>query len=152
MSLLGLESAKPRSVSWATPKWILEAFEPYFDPCPITGLDEVLLDGLAKDWPGFVFLNPPYGARRIGPWIHRAVEHGNCAVLVPARMDTGWFAALAKPASFFWFPKGRIKFTSHSGILEHGPMFPSVIVAIGSTAEGRLLRLAGKYPGLLVRR
>ena len=53
-------------------------------------------DGLAQDWHGRVFLNPPYG-RGISAWIEKAVqevEKGNVefvVALLPARTDTRWW-------------------------------------------------------------
>ena len=146
------QSPVSRSVSWATPEWILEHFRPYFDPCPITASDEVLLDGLCRDWDGFTFINPPFGGRNVGPWIGRALDHGDCAVIVPARMDTVWFQSLAGGASMFWFPAGRVKYHNARVKENGGPSFPSVIVAIGRTAEARILSIAKAHRGLLLRR
>ena len=51
-------------------------------------------DGLAQEWQGVCWMNPPYG-REIGKWIRKAYEEslrGALVVcLVPARTDTAWW-------------------------------------------------------------
>lgn len=146
-----LESVRPKSTSWGTPEWILEHFRPFFDPCPLSTNAPALLDGLSIDWPGFTFLNPPYGAARIGPWIRRAIDHGNIALLLPARTESGWFQALNGAATLYWFPRGRLRFISDRGLERGGAHFPSVIACIGERAERGVMSLASSRPGLLVR-
>ena len=41
---------------WGTPDGILERFAEYFDPCPF----RPQFDGLAVDWKGNTFVNPPF--------------------------------------------------------------------------------------------
>jgi hypothetical protein len=57
-------------------------------------------DGLAQEWPGRIFLNPPYQGKA-GKFVEKLVEeykHGNVtaaiAVLNGARFHTGWFLPL----------------------------------------------------------
>lgn len=53
-------------------------------------------NGLAKEWNGRIWLNPPYG-RDIGHWMQKAGHEaltGRAAIvvaLVPARVDTAWW-------------------------------------------------------------
>jgi len=53
-------------------------------------------DGLAQDWHGRVYMNPPYGYE-IAEWVDRLCqqyEQGSvieAITLVPARTDTAWF-------------------------------------------------------------
>ena len=72
-------------------------------------------DGLAHDWHGRVYLNPPYG-RPIDTWIeklvaeHRAGRVTEAIALVPARVDTEWFRRLDTfPRCFL---HGRITFAN----------------------------------------
>src|SRR5688572_4824194 len=51
-------------------------------------------DGLAQEWRGRVWMNPPYG-RTIGAWMRKAYESARAGAvvvcLVPARTDTAWW-------------------------------------------------------------
>jgi phage N-6-adenine-methyltransferase len=74
-------------------------------------------DGLAQDWNGTVWMNPPYG-RKIGKWIDKArvefaIGHADLIVmLVPARTDTAWWHRAVEAAAFIVEIKGRLKFGS----------------------------------------
>jgi hypothetical protein len=67
----GHQSAAPATTLWLTPRFILDAIEPFdLDPCAApdpgrrtAGTHYVLpqQDGLRLPWFGRVWLNPPYG-------------------------------------------------------------------------------------------
>ena len=84
-------------------------------------------DGLAQEWRGSVWLNPPYG-REIGKWMQKAAESNRGGVtvcLVPARTDTAWWHDwVVGKATEVRFIRGRLKF-GESG---QGAPFPSAIV------------------------
>ena len=99
-------------------------------------------DGLAQEWHGRVWMNPPYG-RTIGAWMRKAYEsaQGGAMVvcLVPARTDTGWWHDYAMKGSVR-FLRGRLKF----GDSKNSAPFPSALVVFGMrnptpTAEDSLL-------------
>jgi site-specific DNA-methyltransferase (adenine-specific) len=72
--------------------------------------DESRRDGLAADWYGHVWCNPPYG-RVIKDWVLKASQHHDLVVmLLPARTDTKWFHELVLPNASVEFIKGRLKF------------------------------------------
>ena len=49
------------------------------------------IDGLAQEWRGVCWCNPPYG-RQIGKWVKKAAESSaTVVILLPARTDTAWF-------------------------------------------------------------
>ena len=83
-------------------------------------------DGLAQDWKGTCWMNPPYG-REIGKWMRKAYEssRGGATVvcLVPARTDTRWWHDYATNGEIR-FIKGRLKF----GDQKNSAPFPSAIV------------------------
>jgi hypothetical protein len=89
-------------------------------------------DGLAQEWYGRVYMNPPYG-RAISAWVekldhehtaHRVIE---AIALVPARTDTQWWQVLRDYA--VCFIEGRLKF-SGDGNDESAP-FPSAVFYLG---------------------
>ena len=89
---------------WETPKELYETLDKEFhfnlDPCcskDTAKCDRFYTiedDGLAKDWTGCVFMNPPYG-RQIINWVKKAKEESDkgatIVCLVPARTDTKWW-------------------------------------------------------------
>jgi phage N-6-adenine-methyltransferase len=69
-------------------------------------------DGLAQDWRGTCWMNPPYG-REIGKWMRKAYESSlagaTVVCLVPARTDTAWWHDYAVKGEVE-FVRGRLKF------------------------------------------
>ena len=89
-------------------------------------------DGLAQDWYGTCWMNPPYG-RTIGQWVqkaHKSSQSGATVVcLLPARTDTAWwhdFAARGRVE----FIRGRLKF----GNAKNSAPFPSALVVFGANS------------------
>lgn len=85
-------------------------------------------DGLAQEWRGKVWMNPPYG-REIGAWMKKAHEsaRGGATVvcLVPARTDTRWWHEYVANHEVR-FVRGRLKF---GGSKSNAP-FPSAVVVM----------------------
>lgn len=84
-------------------------------------------DGLAQDWTGVCWMNPPYG-REIGRWMRKAYESsvtGGATVvcLVPARTDTAWWHDYAAKGEVRLI-RGRLKF----GNAKANAPFPSAVV------------------------
>lgn len=83
-------------------------------------------DGLAQEWSGICWMNPPYG-RTIKAWMHKAYKsslNGATVVcLVPARTDTAWWHEYAIKGDIE-FIRGRLKFGGH----KNSAPFPSAIV------------------------
>ena len=87
---------------WETPQWLFDELNEKYhfdlDVCatPKNAKCERFFtqeqDGLAQEWTGNVWCNPPYG-RQIGKWVKKAYESKAHIVvmLLPARTDTGWF-------------------------------------------------------------
>ena len=91
-------------------------------------------DGLAQNWRGTCWMNPPYG-REIGKWVSKArlsaEENGATVVcLLPARTDTRWWHEHCS-LGHITFIKGRLKF----GGSKNGAPFPSAIVVFGAKDE-----------------
>ena len=67
-------------------------------------------DGLAENWNGRVWLNPPYSNPK--PFIRKLAEYGNGIALVLNSTDTDWFQEYGlKKANGMYLLKGRPKFT-----------------------------------------
>lgn len=130
---------------WYTPKEIIESVLKVFggqidvDPCSNSSTDpnipaEVHFtkdeNGLTKPWFGRIYMNPPYG-RDIKDWVLKLIEEyqkGNveeAIALVPARIDTEWFAAF-DPHPWCGV-KGRLKFSDNP----NSAPFPSAIFYLG---------------------
>jgi hypothetical protein len=69
---------------WKTPKWLMEFFKDYYDPCPVNPT----FDGLKIDWKSPSFVNPPYS--NVLEWVKKAIEESKKGVNVVLllRVDT----------------------------------------------------------------
>jgi len=83
-------------------------------------------DGLAQEWVGVCWMNPPYG-RGIKHWMRKAYQSSlagaTVVCLVPARTDTAWWHDYAVKGQIE-FIRGRLKF---GGAVNSAP-FPSAVV------------------------
>lgn len=102
--------------------------------CGLDHPDPDWRDGLAREWPGRIWLNPPYGTV-IETWAHRLIHQydlditSEAITLLPARTDTEWFQPLfAHPICFV---QGRLRFSGAST----GAPFPSALVYFGSNTR-----------------
>jgi phage N-6-adenine-methyltransferase len=78
-------------------------------------------DGLAQEWHGRVWLNPPYAQPLIAQFVSKMVaerEAGRVTaaiVLTHNYTDAAWFQRLAQTADVICFPRGRVKFYEPNG-------------------------------------
>jgi hypothetical protein len=145
---------------WYTPAWFFEALGVEFDldPCspgvPPSSVPAKLHltkadNGLAAQWHGAVWLNPPFSSKR--EWYERLIRHGNGIALMPARTETHDFQAYMQAADALLFLKGRIYFErgSRPGANKAGktttPPFGFVLCAYGKALAEALMnsRLLG---------
>ena len=129
---------------WATPQHIFDELNNEFHfTLDVCSTDEnakcehhftMKEDGLAQDWEGTIWMNPPYG-REIINWMKKAYEsskNGHTVVcLVPARTDTKWWHEYAMRASEIRLLKGRISFV---GATTSAP-FPSALVIFNGNED-----------------
>ncbi len=89
-------------------------------------------DGLAQEWTGVCWMNPPYGDE-IVRWVRKAWESSRAGAtvvcLVPARVDTGWWFDYCRHGEIR-FLRGRLKF----GGADTSAPFPSALVIFGRPA------------------
>lgn len=128
---------------WATPQDFFDAVAREFDfTTDVCALDSSAkcehyytpeTDGLAQDWTGTCWMNPPYG-RAIVDWVRKAHESAQAGAtvvaLVPARVDTGWWWDYCRHAEVR-FLRGRLRFGDDDSA---GAPFPSVLVIFGRPA------------------
>ncbi len=134
--------------TWLTPPEIIKALGPFdLDPCcpakmPWGTAGRMIHwpeDGLAAEWSGCVWLNPPYG-NQTGRWLRRLAEHGNGIALIFARTETVDFHThVWAKAHALLFLQGIIHFHHASGKRANANAgAPSVLVAYGEAAAVRL--------------
>lgn len=131
-----------KSSEWATPQWLFDVLN---KECGPFNLDAAATkknakckkfftkadDGLAQDWKGKTFVNPPYGRNVTGKWVAKAAEEAckkpgrTVVMLLPARTDTTWWHdVIATRARAIMFIRARVKF----GGADAGATFPSAVV------------------------
>jgi len=94
-------------------------------------------DGLAQQWTGRVWMNPPYAADKVGLFTAKAVQHfhdGDIAaavVLVNNATETQWFQGLAKPAAAICFPERRVRFWNPQGA-PGAPLQGQAVIYLGT--------------------
>jgi phage N-6-adenine-methyltransferase len=121
---------------WSTPQALFDELDAEFgftlDVCATKGNAKCRKffteadDGLAQEWRGTCWMNPPYGDAIVG-WVRKAYESsllGTVVVcLVPARVDTGWWWDYCRHGQIR-FLRGRLKF----GDGANSAPFPSAVV------------------------
>ena len=157
----GHQSSRMISDTWLTPPEIIAALGTFdLDPCAApdprpwdTANRHITLptDGLAEQWAGRVWLNPPY-SREAVKWLRRLADHQNGTALVFARTETSWFVETVwEKATAILFLDGRIHFHYADG--RRAPAnagAPSCLVAYGIEDALRLAR--AEIPGAYVDR
>lgn len=96
-------------------------------------------DGLAQQWSGRVWLNPPYARKNVARFAEKTlaeIDAGrvqSCIVLVNNYTDTAWFHRLAGRADALCLTRGRIRFVSPRGAAD-SPIQGNVFVYFGPDA------------------
>lgn len=150
MSMGGHQSARMKNDEWLTPPEILKALGPFdLDPCapvvrpwPMAAEHFTVADnGLAREWSGRVWCNPPYG-RESGAWLDRMARHGDGIALIFARTETDmFFRHVWGRADAVLFIRGRLHFHYVDGrrAAANGGA-PSCLVAYGQRNVEALAR------------
>lgn len=151
--LFGLPQQELTSDDYYTPPWVFErmAIEFDLDVCaPPGGIEWIPAnhhytqedDGLASEWYGRVWMNPPYSDS--APWVRRFIEHRNGIAMVQHCRSAWhrdlWLAAdgFVDPAAST--PTGSLFQFIRDGKYEHVYM-PVTVVAFGDECVEAISRL-----------
>lgn len=146
----GHHSHNAGTTTWLTPPHIIERLGPFdLDPCAhptwATASRAICLpdDGLAADWEGRVWLNPPYGDE-LWAWLAKLSEHGWGTALIFARTETaGFVREVWRKADAVMFLHGRLHFHNQDGVrAKANAGAPSCLVAYGAS-DAAALRESG---------
>lgn len=130
---------------WYTPKEIFACLQLRFDldPCsPGPGhwvpADKVYTqadDGLAQEWHGIVFCNPPFGGRNGHvPWLKKFIAHGNGVGICRAYTSSAWWHELMPQVDGLLFPVGKTKFVRPDGSIGKAPGHGIALIAMGQVS------------------
>lgn len=148
-------STRAGSTTWLTPLSIVAALGKFdLDPCGFPGwrtADRLIClpeDGLAANWEGRVWLNPPYG-QEAWAWLEKLATQGHGTALVFARTETrGFVKQVWGKATALRFLHGRLHFHLPDGTrAKANAGAPSVLVAYGEHDARKLAdaRIAGTF-------
>lgn len=156
MPNLGGEVSVAGTDVWLTPPWLLRELGEFdLDPCsPLnrhwdTAKKHYTIedDGLAQDWYGRVWCNPPYGPP-MAQWLDRLSRHpeGGLALIFARTETKAFFDYVWDRADALLFIKGRIKFYTPEGKEGGTAGSPSVLIAYGQQEVETLAKcqIAGK--------
>lgn len=136
-----------------TPQWIFDRLGLEFDLDPAHPPHPTYVptkhyytekdDGLAQEWFGLVWLNPPYSKPE--EWVRRWLEHGNGFLLVPFSKSK-WCYDLFQSEARLWFINiaGNPNFVFEKNGQKHGIFMPTALWAIGDVAVRALENMDGK--------
>jgi len=145
----GGDGATATTHDWLTPPELLQALGDFdIDPCASqyqpwrTAAQQFTIedDGLARDWVGRVWCNPPYGPHA-EKFLKRMADHGNGIALIFARTETRAFQEHCwRSADAMLFMAGSIKFRLPGGGTSGTAGAPSVLIAYGKENAEALRR------------
>lgn len=146
-----------KSNTWFTPKYFFDELGEFdLDPCTesFRPFDTARnhyehdkgFDGLAPEWEGRVWLNPPYG-KFTHVWLRRLADHGNGVALVFTAFETKWGQDALKTADGIFLLAGRVSFIDQYGKTQNNAGKGSCLIIYG---EDNLKRL-GNLKGVLIK-
>ena len=95
-------------------------------------------NGLAHDWIGNVWMNPPYSSDLISKFVEKLKEqranYDQAIILVNNATETQWFYEIVKIASAVCFPKSRVKFYMPDG-KTGAPLQGQAVLYVGNNTE-----------------
>lgn len=130
---------------WFTPPEIFMALGLTFDldPCspgpshwvPARDVFTKEDNGLALQWSGLVFMNPPFGGRNGHvPWLVKFLNHAYGVAIVRAYTSSSWWHKHMHRAEMIVFPEGKTKFIRPDGSIGGSPGHGVVLIGMGDIA------------------
>lgn len=142
--------AAGKSDDWHTPRYIFDALGEIFDqdvaapregPRYVPALEWFYSDALARDWTGFIWMNPPFGHQSTKrAWLRKFVDHGNGIALLPDRTSAPWYQEFVPLCDAYLCVSPKIKFEREDGSIGESPGTGTVLLACGSRAMSSLIR------------
>lgn len=140
--------------TWLTPRYILDDLGVFdLDPCATERNREWVAprcftradDGLAQDWSGRVFMNPPFS--NTVPWLEKHAAYGIGISLVPASVESrAWRSSVWTRAKAILLLHGRTRFCNPDGSSTQGRPLRSIALIAWGAADADVLtasQLAG---------
>lgn len=146
---------------WYTPPHIFEAMDCMFDMDVASPGSEITFwipaqkfltrNSLETAWDGFVWMNPPFGARNgLVPWLDKFIVHGNGIALVPDRTSAPWWQAAASKMNKLLFVTPKIRFINVDGKTGNSPAQGTTLMALGDKGQAALYTAHVRGLGVLV--
>jgi len=135
-----------QSDEWYTPPWVFKALGCSFDldvAAPTVGAfvpaeKRITANSLSEAWEGFVWMNPPFGARNsLTAWLAKFFDHGNGIALTPDRTSAPWFRDAFRRADMVLFTP-KIRFLRPDGTEGVSPSNGTALFAAGQRAVAAL--------------
>ena len=143
--------------TWLTPPWILEKLGVFdLDPCATEYCPDRIApwyftkadNGLAQEWQGRVFMNPPFS--NTAPWLEKHARHGSGVSLVPASVESQvWRRCVWPTAKAICLLHGRTRFCNPDGSSTIGRPLRSVALIAWSDLDLDILARAD-FAGVLL--
>jgi len=154
------EQSVGKTDEWYTPKYIFDALDCEFDMdvaspedrthCCVPAKKFIVRDSLIVRWSGFVWMNPPFGARNmLHFWLDKFFHHHNGIALVPDRTSAPWWQRHAPKSDAVLFVAKKIKFIGADGVPGKSPAQGTCLLASGERATEALRRAEAKSLGVL---
>lgn len=147
-----------QSDEWYTPRLVFDALGTDFDidvaparhgTSHVPAATGCWRDGLAEDWTGFVWMNPPFGGRNsLAPWLDKFFAHGNGVALTPDRTSAPWFQSAWRKADAVLFTP-KLRFLRPDGSEGKSPSNGTALWAAGDEGCAALDRAAAAGLGVL---
>lgn len=145
---------------WYTPPHVFDALGCTFDMDVATtnppvrwvpAMRFLWSQSLEQDWHGFIWMNPPFGARNgLVPWLQKFCDHGNGIALTPDRTSAPWWQQFAPCADAILFVAPKLKFIGSDGKPGTSPAQGTCLMAIGRQGVEALRCATSRGLGLLL--
>lgn len=117
----------------------------------IPAVEFITRDSLSQVWPGFLWMNPPFGGRNgIRPWLERFFIQGHGIALTPDRTSAPWWQEFAPKAAAILFVARKLKFIGANGQPGKSPAQGTCLMAAGERAVAALERAQGHGLGFVM--